>query len=193
MNSSTKKEMRLFNLMKNLRDRKKKKKKRKKKNLLSFQGPSPLVCPIFYTYHIWFLRVHPPPSVERWWCPPLFTFYTVSPMPLCCCDGSIIFLTNVIGIGIRYTLSSTHFHKLSSVTWQSIHCCWWTNSSTTRRSVVHQVSLVSFVRVRTCLRASSEDKHPVCTGNIRTCRTMSARHVLKFCPRDPLWRTFRGH
>jgi hypothetical protein len=33
-----------------LRDRKKKqkrkKKKRKKKNLLSFQGPSPLVCPI---------------------------------------------------------------------------------------------------------------------------------------------------
>jgi hypothetical protein len=37
--------------MKNLRDRKKKKKpkkkkKRKKKNLLSFQGPSPLVCPI---------------------------------------------------------------------------------------------------------------------------------------------------
>jgi hypothetical protein len=36
--------------MKNLRDRKKKKKKkkkrkRKKKNLLSFQGPSPLVCP----------------------------------------------------------------------------------------------------------------------------------------------------
>jgi hypothetical protein len=56
MNSSTKKEARLFNLMKNLRDRKKKqkqkkkkkkKKKRKKKNLLSFQGPSPLVCPIF--------------------------------------------------------------------------------------------------------------------------------------------------
>jgi hypothetical protein len=54
MNSSAKKEARLFNLMKNLRDRKKKKKKkkkrkkkkRKKKNLLSFQGPSPLVCPI---------------------------------------------------------------------------------------------------------------------------------------------------
>jgi hypothetical protein len=51
MNSSTKKEARLFNLMKNLRDRKRKKKKRKKKkrkkkNLLSFQGPSPLVCPI---------------------------------------------------------------------------------------------------------------------------------------------------
>jgi hypothetical protein len=50
MNSSTKKEARLFNLtMKNLRDRKKKKRKRKrkrKKNLLSFQGPSPLVCPI---------------------------------------------------------------------------------------------------------------------------------------------------
>jgi hypothetical protein len=49
MNSSTKKEARLFNLMKKLRDRKKKqkrKKKRKKKNLLSFQGPSPLVCPI---------------------------------------------------------------------------------------------------------------------------------------------------
>jgi hypothetical protein len=45
MNSSTKKEARLFNLMKNLRDRKRKK-KRKKKNLLSFQGPSPLVCPI---------------------------------------------------------------------------------------------------------------------------------------------------
>jgi hypothetical protein len=43
MNSSTKKETRLFNLMKNLRDRKKKK---RKKNLLSFQGPSPLVCPI---------------------------------------------------------------------------------------------------------------------------------------------------
>jgi hypothetical protein len=49
MNSSTtKKEARLFNLMKNLRDRKKKERKRKrKKNLLSFQGPSPLVCPIF--------------------------------------------------------------------------------------------------------------------------------------------------
>jgi hypothetical protein len=48
MNSSTKKETRLFNLMKNLRDRKKKKRKRKrkKKNLLSFQGPSPLVCHI---------------------------------------------------------------------------------------------------------------------------------------------------
>jgi hypothetical protein len=43
MNSSTKKEARLFNLMKNLRDRKKRK---RKKNLLSFQGPSPLVCPI---------------------------------------------------------------------------------------------------------------------------------------------------
>jgi hypothetical protein len=50
MNPSSKEEARLFNLMKNLRDRKKrkrkKKKKRKKKNLLSFQGPSPLVCPI---------------------------------------------------------------------------------------------------------------------------------------------------
>jgi hypothetical protein len=46
MNSSAKKEARLFNLMKNLRDRKKKKKKKKKKkrkkNLLSFHGPSPL-------------------------------------------------------------------------------------------------------------------------------------------------------
>jgi hypothetical protein len=50
MNSSTKKEARLFNLMKNLRDRKKKRKKRKKKNLLSFQGPSPLVCPISHRY-----------------------------------------------------------------------------------------------------------------------------------------------
>jgi hypothetical protein len=51
MNSSTKKEARLFNLMKNLRDRKrKKKKKRKKKNLLSFEGPSPLVCPIILLY-----------------------------------------------------------------------------------------------------------------------------------------------
>jgi hypothetical protein len=44
MNPSSKEEARLFNLMKNLRDRKKKRKR--KKNLLSFQGPSPLVCPI---------------------------------------------------------------------------------------------------------------------------------------------------
>jgi hypothetical protein len=49
MNSSMKKETRLFNLMKKLRDRKRKKKKRKK-NLLSFQGPSPLVCPISIGY-----------------------------------------------------------------------------------------------------------------------------------------------
>jgi hypothetical protein len=62
MNSSTKKEARLFNLMKNLRDRKKKKKRKKKrkkkKNLLSFQGPSPLVCPIFvgvYVAHVEFV------------------------------------------------------------------------------------------------------------------------------------------
>jgi hypothetical protein len=48
MNSSTKKEARLFNLIKNLRDRK----KRKKKNLLSFQGPSPLVCPIIFICYV---------------------------------------------------------------------------------------------------------------------------------------------
>jgi hypothetical protein len=53
MNSSAKNEARLFNLMKNLKDRKKKK-KRKKKNLLSFQGPSPLVCPIFNLFSIFY-------------------------------------------------------------------------------------------------------------------------------------------
>jgi hypothetical protein len=45
--------------MKNLRDRKKKRKKKKKKNLLSFQGPSPLVCPIYLDTYMSYIQKLP--------------------------------------------------------------------------------------------------------------------------------------
>jgi hypothetical protein len=76
MNSSRKKEARLFNLMKNFKDRKKHRKK--KKNLLSFQGPSPLVCPIIVVVSTTTTNHHSLEDAGKWasplFCPPnIFT------------------------------------------------------------------------------------------------------------------------
>jgi hypothetical protein len=62
----------------------------------------------------------------------------------------------------------------------------WDLSTTT-----NQLSLVSFVRIRTCVSgALREDRDSILLAIVRTCQVMLVRHVVKLRPWDPMWKTF---